>query len=93
MVEMHYAEDVVVGEPDGSERIETRHWRIILSSEQAALAQAAQDIAEGRNPIRIVARPRDDPWDYRAEYDERKWETIMPRSRLHERARAIDPAF
>lgn len=95
MVELHYEDEAIVEDPDapGGERYEIRHWRIVLNDENAALAQAAQDIAEGRNPVRIVKRPRADPWDYRVEYKEREWETITPRAELHRKARAIEPAF
>lgn len=93
MVEMHYEEEAIVGLPDGSEHTELRHWRIVLSDEGAALAQAAQDVAEGRTPLRIVSQPTQDPWDYRVDYDERKWKTLVPRARLYERARALGPAL
>jgi hypothetical protein len=92
MVEMHYEEEDAVTLPDGSEALELRHWRIVLADEDAAVAQAAQDIAEGRNPISIVERPAKDPWDYRLEYDSKKWRTLVPRSRLRTRARGVGPA-
>lgn len=93
MVELHYEDEQIRQLPDGSEDTYTVHWRVVVNDERAALAQAGQDLAEGRNPIRIVERPPVDPWDYRADYDPRNWKTLVARAAVHERARAIGPAI
>lgn len=84
MVEMHY-------EDTDSEPVV--HWRIIVQDEDAALAQAAQDVAEGRNPIAVMARPASDPWDYAQPYRPREWKTLVGKSDLRRRTKSIPPAI
>lgn len=95
MVEMHYEEEVGVADQNapGGERLEIRHWRILVNDEAAAVAQAAQDVAEGRNPVAVMEHPAQDPWDVRVEYDVKKWKTLLPKSRLRGRAAGVGPAF
>jgi hypothetical protein len=89
MVELHY-EDQQTNPATGLP--EVVHWRIIVNDEEAALAQAAQDVAEGRSPIVMVPHdPQADPWDYAQEYDGRKWRSLWTRGRLQQRARSMGP--
>lgn len=83
MVELHY-EDV-----DSDPVV---HWRIVVKDEAAALEQAAQDIAEGRNPIAVVVKDSG-TWDYEQDYRPRDWETLVSKSDLRRRTRSIEPAF
>ena len=49
MVEMEYEEERAL--EDGTVGIYT--WKAVFNDEEAAIAQAGQDIAEGRNPVRV----------------------------------------
>jgi hypothetical protein len=90
MVEVHYEEE------RGNERtgqIEKVHWRIVVNDEAAAVAQIAQDIADGRQPLAVVNHPASDPWDYRLPYDRSKWTTLLSGQQMRRRANDVGPAF
>jgi hypothetical protein len=83
VVELHY-EDI--------DSVPVVHWRIIVDDEAAAIAQAAQDVAEGRNPLAVV-EAGSGTWDYEQDYNPRDWKTLVPRAALHRRARSLGAAF
>lgn len=82
MVELHYEEEQVDA---ASGEMVVVHWRIVVNDEAAALAQAAQDVAEGRSPIAIVEAGSAE-WDYAQAYEPRAWTTVVPRAALRKRA-------
>lgn len=92
MVEIHYEEERGLG--GTADQTEIVHWRVIVNDEAAALAQVAQDLADGRQPLAIVERPAAaDPWDYTLPYDRRKWRTLLSGQQMHSRARTVGAAF
>jgi hypothetical protein len=90
MVEIHYEEERADEATGGTFFY---HWRVIVNDETAALAQVAQDFADGRGPLAIVECPAEDPWDAGADYDPGKWKALMSRKQLRKRAAAVGAAF
>jgi hypothetical protein len=90
MVEIHYEETRGV---DGTaDQTETVHWRVIVNDADAALAQVAQDIADGREPLAIVEH-NDAQWDVTQPYDPKAWTDAVPRGQLRKRAMQVGAAF
>jgi hypothetical protein len=92
MVEIHYEEERgVEGTAADTELV---HWRVIVNDVDAALAQVAQDLADGRQPLAIVEHdPTGQKWDVRRPYQPAAWKDAVPRAQLRRRAEAIGPAF
>jgi hypothetical protein len=90
MVEIHYEEQRGI---DGTaDQSETVHWRVIVNDADAALAQVAQDLADGRQPLAVVEHDNA-KWDVSKPYDAKAWKDAVPRGQLRKRAKAIGPAF
>lgn len=89
-VEIHYEEERADESTGGTFAY---HWRVIVNDEAAALAQVAQDIADGREPLSIVERPAKDPWDMRLDYDPAKWKSLIAKGQLRKRAATVGAAF
>jgi hypothetical protein len=90
MVEIHYEETRGVdGTADQTEKV---HWRVIVNDADAALAQVAQDLADGRQPLAIVEH-NDAQWDVTQPYDLKAWKNVVPPGQIRKQAAAIGPAF
>ena len=86
MVEIHYEEVRAEGPV---------HWRVVVNDLEAATAQVAQDIADGRTPLQVVEGddPKKPKWDVNKQYDPAEWKALLKGAKLHERARAVGPVF
>lgn len=89
MVEIHYEEERADERTGALGKV---HWRVIVNDTDAALAQVAQDLADGRQPLAVVEHD-DTKWDVRKPYDAKAWKDAVPRGQLRKRAEAIGPSF
>jgi hypothetical protein len=89
MVEIHYEEQRGNEQTGALEKV---HWRVIVNDATAALAQVAQDFADGRQPLSIVEHD-DAQWDVSQPYNPKAWKNVVPSGQLRKRAMVIGPAF
>ena len=89
MVQMHYAAEQV---NPITHVLETAHTRAVFSSVDDAIAQAAEDLAQGLNPIGVFEYDKaisDELWDGTPDgktYNPDDWVQLVGRAELHKRA-------